>query len=163
MHLSELSTLTDANSVDGDYNSARMLPELTAHGAAQLTNSKYYGTAGMEALRAMLAHAENYGLKFAFLRDPYYEPLMAFAGWRKVDSLDHNTIEVWVKDDVPPAQPVEANYVPSQLEGLLWGVLPVGSSLLALFLIVAFPERRRLAEPIVFPSAHPETVMGGVK
>ena len=163
VHLSELSTLTSANTVDGDYNSARMLPELTAHGAAQLTNSKYYGTAGMEALREMLKHASKYGLKYTFLRDPYYEPLMAFSGWRKVDSLDHDTIQVWSKDDIPPAQPVEANYVPSQLEGWLWGILPVGSSLLALFAVIALPDRRRVAEPLVFPSSQPETVMGGVK
>jgi hypothetical protein len=161
--LSELSTLTDANTVDGDYNSARMLPELTAHGAAQLTNSKYYGTAGMEALREILRHSQKYGLKFVFVRDPYYRPLMAFAGWRNVDSLDHNTIEVWTKDDIPPAQPVEANYVPTALEGLLWGILPVGSSLLALFVVLVLPERRRLSEPLVFPSQQPETVMGGVK
>jgi len=161
--LSELSTLTDANTVDGDYNSARMLPELTAHGAAQLTNSKYYGTAGMEALREMMRHASKYGLKFVFVRDPFYEPLMAFAGWRKVDALDHDTISVWSKEDIPPAQPVEANYVPSQLEGLLWGILPVGSSLLALFAVLLLPERRRLSEPLVFPSAQPETAMGGVK
>ena len=162
--LSELSTLTDANTVDGDYNSARMLPELTAHGAAQLTNSKYYGTAGMEALREILKHAAKYGLKWTFVRDPYYEPLLAFAGWRKVDALDHNTVGVWSKDDIPPAQPVEANYMPSAFEGLLWGLAPVGSSLLALFTVLLLPDRRRAgSEPIAFPAPAPETAMGGVK
>ncbi len=161
--LSELSTLTDANTVDGDYNSARMLPELTAHGAAQLTNSKYYGTAGMEALREILKHSQKYGLKWVFVRDTYYEPLMAFAGWRKVDALDHNTISVWSKDDIPPAQPIEANYMPSAFEGLMWGIFPVGSSLLAIFTVLLLPERRRLSEPIVFRAPQPETAMGGVK
>src|SRR5258708_24555352 len=47
----QLSTYADASSVDGDYNSARLLPEMIRYCAAQLTNSKYYGTNGMEALR----------------------------------------------------------------------------------------------------------------
>jgi hypothetical protein len=58
---------------------------------------------------------------------------------------------------------VETNYMPSQLEGLLWGILPVGSSLFALFVALALPDSRRVAEPIVFPSPQPETAFGGVK
>ena len=162
-HLSQLSTMTDADTVDGEYNSARMLPELTAYGAAQLTNSKYYGTAGMEALRAILEHANKYGLKWVFVRDSYYEPLLAFAGWRQVDALDHGAVSVWSKDDVPPAQPVQANYVPSQWEGLMWGIFPVGSSILALFAVILLPERKRVADTIPFPAHAPETAVGGVK
>lgn len=163
-HLSELSVLTDAGTVDGDYNSARMLPEMTKYGAAQLTNSKYYGTNGMESLREMLKHADKYGIKWVFVRDSFYEPLLAFAGWRKVDALDYGAIGVWSKDDVPPAQPIESNYMPTRLEGLLWGTLPIGSSILALFLIIALPERRRLQQPISFPTPAAEPVaLRGVK
>ena len=163
-HISDLSRYTDAATVDGDYNSARLLPEMTKNGAAQLTNSKYYGTNGMEALREMLKHADRYGIKWIFVRDPYYEPLLAFAGWRHVDSLDQNTIGIWAKDDVPPAQPVGYNNPPAPWEGVLWGLLPVGSSLLALFLVVMLPERRPFASPIEFPSTAPETVaLRGVK
>ena len=39
-----LSARVRASSLDGDYNSARLLPEMTAYGAAQLYSSKYYGT-----------------------------------------------------------------------------------------------------------------------
>ncbi len=45
--LAKISTYTDAGSVDGDYNSARLLPEMTHYGSAQLTNAKFYGSAGM--------------------------------------------------------------------------------------------------------------------
>jgi len=38
--LGKVATYTSANSVDGDYNSARLLPEMTQYGSAQLTNSK---------------------------------------------------------------------------------------------------------------------------
>ena len=71
--------------------------------------------------------------------------------------LDHNTVSVWTRDDVPPAQPLEANYIPTRMEGLLWGTLPIGSSILALFLVIALPERRRIQEPIAFPAPAPET------
>jgi len=119
-----------------------MLPELTRNGAGALTSSKYFGEAGLEALRAMLAHADHYGLKWVFVRDRYYDPLLSFAGWRQVDSLEGNTIAVWSKDDVPPAMPVNAPQMPAPWEGLMWGTLPFGSSLLAI-LVLLLPEKRR--------------------
>ena len=86
--LAQVSTYTDASSVDGDYNSARLLPEMTHYGSAQLTNAKFYGSAGMASLRAMLEHANRYGLKYIFVHDRYYEPLLTFAGWRKTESFN---------------------------------------------------------------------------
>jgi hypothetical protein len=129
---------------------------MTEHGAAQFTNAKYYGTNGMTALRAILGHADRYGLKWIFVRDPYYRPLLAFAGWRLVDSLDGGNIQVWSKDAVPPAQPIEANVVPAPWEGLLWGTLPIGSSILALFLVLTLPDRKRALQPIAFPAPAPQ-------
>ena len=41
--VSRLATLSDAGSVDGVWNSGRTLPELTQHGGAELTNSKFFG------------------------------------------------------------------------------------------------------------------------
>ena len=161
--LSRLSTYTDAATVDGDYNSARMLPEMTKYGAAQLTNCKYYGANGIESLRAMLKHADKYGLKFVFVRDPFYEPLLAFAGWRRVDSLNGGDIGVWAKDDVPPAQPVDYNTPPAPWEGVLWGLLPIGSSLLALGLVLILPDRRKLEQPLEFPTPAESIYARGVK
>ena len=54
----------------------RMLPELTSNGAGSLSSSKYFGEAGLDALRAMLQHADQYGLKWVIVRDPYYDPLL---------------------------------------------------------------------------------------
>jgi uncharacterized membrane protein len=149
----EVSTYAKADSVDGDYNSARLLPEMTAYGAGQLYNSKYYGLAGMEALRAVLKHANQYGLKYVFVRDRYYEPLLAFAGWRKAETYDNGNITLWTKEDVPPAKELKfAAFQPSQMQGLLWGILPVACSLFALFLVVLVPERRPLANTLEFPA-----------
>ena len=142
--IARLAKMTDAGSVDGDWNSGRMLPELTRYGAAQLTNSKGFGEAGLDALRAMLRHADHYGLKWVFVRDHYYDPLLSFAGWRQVDTLEDNTITVWSKDGVPPATPLNAAQIPPRWQGLMWGILPFGSSLLAM-LVILIPEKKRQA------------------
>lgn len=149
--MDELSTYADAGSVDGTYNSARLLPELTEYGSAALTNSKYYGTNGMEALRSVLKHADRYGLKYIFVHDPYYEPLLAFAGWRQEESYDRGTIQLWVKEGVPPAHPTPYGTPPTVMEGLMWGTLPIGSSIVAMLLVLMFPDRRNKLEPIQFP------------
>jgi hypothetical protein len=140
--ISRLAVMTDAGSVDGEWNSGRMLPELTRYGGGALTSSKYFGRSGLDALRAMLTHADHYGLKWVFVRDHFYDPLLAFAGWRPVDSLEDQTITLWSKDGVPPATPVNAPQIPPHWEGLLWGTLPFGSSLLAI-LVLLLPEERR--------------------
>jgi len=140
--IARLAMMTDASSVDGEWNSGRMLPELTRYGAGALTSSKYFGEPGLDALRAMLMHADHYGLKWVFVRDPYYDPLLSFAGWRPVDNLEDKTITVWSKDGVPPAMPVNAPQIPPHWQGLMWGILPFGSSILAI-LVILLPERRR--------------------
>jgi hypothetical protein len=140
--ISRLAMMTDAGSVDGEWNSGRMLPELTHFGAGALTSSKYFGEAGLDALRAILTHADHYGLKWVFVRDHYYDPLLAFAGWRPVDNLEVGTITIWSKDGVPPATPINAPQMPPHWQGLMWGILPFGSSLLAI-LVVFIPERKR--------------------
>jgi hypothetical protein len=149
--MSEVGIYANASSVDGEYNSARLLPEMTQYGSAQLTNSKYYGTSGIESLRAVLKHADQYGLKWIFVRDPYYEPLLAFAGWRKTEVYDRGNVSLWVKDGIPPAHPTPYGQPPTALEGLLWGTLPIGSSIVALILMLVFPDRRRTRETIEFP------------
>jgi hypothetical protein len=140
--IARLAIMTDASSVDGEWNSGRTLPELTQFGGGALTSSKYFNKPGLDALRAILMHADNYGLKWVFVRDHYYDPLLSFAGWRQVDSLEDKTITVWSKDGVPPATPVNSAQMPPHWQGLMWGILPFGSSLLAIF-VVFIPERRR--------------------
>ena len=139
--IARLAVLTDASSVDGEWNSGRMLPELTEHGAGALTSSKYFGKSGLDALSAMLQHADRYGLKWVFMKDPYYEPLLVFSGWRRVDDLENRSITIWTRDSVPPATPIDSPQRPLGWEGILWGILPIGSSVLAM-LLVLIPSRR---------------------
>lgn len=158
--ISRLAVLTDASSVDGEWNSGRMLPELTQHGAGALTSSKYFGKSGIDALRAILEHADRYGLKWVFSRDPYYEPLLVFAGWRKVDYLENSTITVWSKEDVPPATPLNAPQIPPPWQGLMWGFLPIGSSVVAM-LAVLIPGRRSVEERLPQPARGTEDLALG--
>jgi hypothetical protein len=149
--LARVSTYTDASSVDGDYNSARLLPEMTHYGSAQLTNAKFYGSAGMASLRAMLEHANRYGLKYIFVHDRYYEPLLTFAGWRKTETFEGGQISAWSKDDVPPAHRIESDAIPPAWMGLLWGTLPIGVSVLAIFLVLFLPARQQVRRVIESP------------
>ena len=149
--LAQVSTYTDASSVDGDYNSARLLPEMTRYGSAQLTNAKFYGSAGMASLRAMLEHANRYGLKYIFVHDSYYEPLLTFAGWRKTETFNNGDITTWSKDDVPPAHRIESDAIPPAWMGLMWGTIPIGISVLAMFLEILLPVRRRAPRLVESP------------
>jgi hypothetical protein len=154
--ISRVAMMTNATSVDGEWNSGRMLPELTGHGGGALTSSKYFGESGLDALRAVLMHADHYGLKWVFVRDHYYDPLLSFAGWRPVDSLEDKTITVWSKDGVPPATPLNVAQMPPHWQGLLWGLLPIGSSIMAiLILLIPAGRRRELREE--YPGSMEET------
>jgi hypothetical protein len=158
--ISRLAMLTNAGSVDGEWNSGRTLPELTEHGGAALTNSKFFGKTGLDALRAMLDHADHYGLKWVLVKDPYYDPLLSFAGFRHVDDLEDKTISIWSKEGAPPAVPLNTPLIPPQWQGVMWGTLPFGSSLLAL-LVLFIPDRRRPADEEIGSSAAAENLEPG--
>jgi hypothetical protein len=149
--LPKVSTYTDAPSVDGEYNSARLLPEMTSYGAAQLTSAKFFGTAGMDSLRAMLKHANRYGLKYIFVHDSYYEPLLVFAGWRQIETYDGGTITVWSKDDVPPARKIESDAVPAPWEGVLWGILPISTAFLSVLFLIVLPDSQPKPRVLILP------------
>lgn len=150
--LAKVSTYANANSVDGDYNSARLLPEMTQHGSAQLTNAKYYGASGMDSLRDMLKHANRYGLKYIFVHDPYYEPLLTFSGWRKIEAYGSGDITAWSKDDVPPAHEIVSDAMPARWEGLMWGILPIGCSGLVILLELLWPASKKVLKTAGAPA-----------
>ena len=140
--LSVLARLTNANSVDGEWNSGRMLPELMMYGGAQLTAARYNGQGGMDSLHAILRHADRYGIKWVFSLDHAYDPLLYFTGWIRVGSLDDNTITIWSKMNVPPATPRSAAQIPPAWQGIEWGTLPFGSSLLAILVLLILKDKR---------------------
>jgi hypothetical protein len=133
---------SNANTIDGNYGGGKLLPELEPFGGLRLNDARNYGADGMEALRAVLKHANQYGLKYIFVRDRYYEPLLAFAGWRQLESYDNGNVTLWGKEDVPAARWAEPSAQVPALQRTLWGTLPIGISLLALISMFIFAGRR---------------------
>jgi hypothetical protein len=92
---------------------------------------------------------------------------MVFAGWRRVDNLEDRTIYVWSKDGVPPATPLNAPQMPSHWQGLMWGILPIGSSILAMLFLLIPDERKRYqpqadAEAVRQPAGSEDLVLGRI-
>jgi hypothetical protein len=137
---------------------------MTAYGSAQLHNSKYFGTPGMESLRAVLKHANQYGLRYIFVRDRYYEPLLAFAGWRQAETYDDGLVTLWTKDDVPPAHKLDfGGWAPPRWQGILWGILPISTSILSFAIVMFLPDRRRVQPALQFPVAPVEVALREAK
>lgn len=119
-----LSTQSNALSVDGNYHSARRLPELTVRAVERLENAKYKGVEGIGALQQFLFDAEKYHLKFIFSNDKFYDPLLYFAGWERVQRLE-NGIVLWQKTDVSPIPAYTLTKKFPQYQVLMWGILPI--------------------------------------
>ena len=157
--MSEIACYTNAPSIDGEYNSGRTLPEMTLYGSAQLSSAKFYQTEGMMALSAILRHANRYGLRYVFVADEYYAPLLTFAGWRQIDAYNHGAVTVWVNPSVPYATPIPSPLRPPRWQGIMWGTLPVGISLLTL--IIALLQAKTAARATAGVKHGTDDMVGG--
>ncbi|MDP5043799.1 MAG: hypothetical protein NWQ06_02335, partial [Leeuwenhoekiella sp.] len=125
-----LSAQTDAMTVDGNYHSARRLPELTTRAIERLENSKFRGVEGIGSLQQFLTVPEKYNLKYVFSNDKFYDPILYFAGWQRLGLLE-NGIMVWEKLGVPPlAEILPKDDIPLFLI-LMWGIIPLLTVLIA--------------------------------
>lgn len=128
-----LSANTRALSVDGNYHSARRLPELTTRAIERLENSKFKGIEGIGSLQQFLTVPEKYSLKFIFSNDKFYDPILYYCGWQLVQQLE-NGIMVWEKLNVPPIATLIAKEDVAIYQKIMWGTLPVLSLLIVLLL-----------------------------
>jgi hypothetical protein len=144
--MSKIACYTNAPSIDGEYNSARTLPEMTRHGVGQLSSAKHYHTEGMLALSEILRHAPRYGLKYIFVHDSYYEPLLTFAGWRQIDSFNNGETTVWTTIGIPPATKIPSPLRPPRWQGIMWGTIPFGCSLATIVLAFVFRKKNNEQE-----------------
>ena len=157
--LSKIACYTDAPSIDGEYNSGRTLPEMTKHGAGQLSSSKFYGSEGMLALSEILRHSARYGVRYIFVADPYYEPLLTFGGWHQIDTYNYGKISVWVNPSVPYAQPIPSPLRPPSWQGIMWGIVPVGISLFTIAIALMRAKKAlRASREVMAPSSEAEDV-----
>ena len=128
-----LSAQTNAMTVDGNYHSARRLPELTTRAIERLENSKFRGVEGIGSLQQFLTVPEKYNLKYIFSNDKFYDPILYFCGWQRLQQLE-NGIMVWEKLNVPPLSSILPKEDVAQWLKLMWGIVPILTVLLA-FLI----------------------------
>ncbi len=128
-----LSAQTNAMTVDGNYHSARRLPELTTRAIERIENSKFRGVEGIGSLQQFLTVPEKYHLKYIFSNDKFYDPILYFCGWQRLQQLE-NGIMVWEKLNIPPVPAIiPKEDVPIFLK-IMWGTIPISTVLIA-FLI----------------------------
>ncbi len=119
-----LAANTTAKSIDGNYHSARRVPELTSRAIERLENSKFNGVEGLGSLQQFLTIPEKYHLKYIFSNDKFYDPLLHYCGWHRVQRLE-NGIMVWEKQDIKPLPPELPMKVIPQYQKIMWGTLPL--------------------------------------
>lgn len=130
-----LSAQTNAMTVDGNYHSARRLPELTTRPIERLENSKFQGVAGIGSLQQFLTTPEKYNLKYIFSNDKFYDPILFFCGWQRLPPLE-NGIMVWEKLNVPPLSSILPKDDVSRILKIMWGVIPFLTVIIAFILNV---------------------------
>lgn len=138
-----LSAQTNALSVDGNYHSARRLPELTTRPIERLENSKFKGIAGIGSLQQFLTVPEKYNLKYIFSNDKFYDPILYFCGWQRLRQLE-NGIMVWEKLNVPPLSSILPKEDVSTWQKMLWGVVPILTLIIAFVVNIQLLLRRAL-------------------
>jgi len=125
-----LSAQTQAMTVDGNYHSARRLPELTTKAVERLENSKYRGIEGIGSLQQFLTVPEKYNLKYVFSNDKFYDPILFFCGWQRLRQLE-NGIMVWEKLNVPPLSSILPKDEVPTYQKLMWGLIPITTAIVA--------------------------------
>lgn len=134
-----LSANSLAATVDGNYHSARRLPELTTRPIERLENAKFSGDEGLASLNDFLTNAEKYSLKYVFSNDRYYDPLLYYLGWSRTIRLE-NGIMVWEKGNISTIKPVTPKEIAPVLKKA-WGILPVSSIVLAFCMTMLYLYR----------------------
>ncbi|SEB50631.1 hypothetical protein SAMN04489761_1101 [Tenacibaculum sp. MAR_2009_124] len=120
-----LSLQTQALTVDGNYHSARRLPELTTKAVERLENSKFRGIEGIGSLQQFLANPDKFNLKYIFSKDKFYDPILYFTGWEKLSYLE-NGIMVWEKKNVNPLPVILTKIDTPLYQKVIWSFVPMG-------------------------------------
>ncbi len=126
-NVSALSMKHPAETLDGNYNFGRRIPELNQAPIALLDDAKYYGEPGIDALAKVLLDPRKYGLKVVFLRDQYYTPLLEASGWHLVEHLSQG-VDVWEAGlDIAPRSPYAVSPWHRPWAQWIWSVMPLSS------------------------------------
>ncbi len=158
-----LSAQTSASTVDGNYHSARRLPELTSRAVERLENSKYRGIEGIGSLQQFLTVPEKFHLKYVFSNDKFYDPLLYFTGWHRLSLLE-NGITVWEKAGIAPLPRVLPKDDVPLFQKLMWGIIPFSTVVISLILYLGtmwfFSFKRKEEQQLFIYENGPETRKG---
>jgi 4-amino-4-deoxy-L-arabinose transferase-like glycosyltransferase len=134
-----LSYMTAATTIDGPYFTARAVPELQASGIGMLDYALWWDPSGTQ-LRRALAASDSYGIRWAFVAEPKYEPYLFEAGYRRIASRPDG-VEIWENEAAPRvALSARAFGTPDPL-GVMWGTVPL--TLLACVILLMVIRQRR--------------------
>jgi hypothetical protein len=133
-----LASLTRAGTIDGSYFTARAVPELSESGIGTLDSALWADPSGI-ALRHALGAADRYSIRWAFVREPRYGSFLVAAGFHFMTWLPDG-IGLWEKPDAPPLPAGALDFGGPDLQGILWGSLPL--SLCLAGLVLAFMQHR---------------------
>ncbi|AUC15232.1 hypothetical protein BTO06_08815 [Tenacibaculum sp. SZ-18] len=146
-----LASQTNATTVDGNYHSARRLPELTTRPIERLENSKFKGVAGIGSLQQFLTVPEKYNLKYIFSNDKFYDPILYFCGWQRIPPLE-NGIMVWERLNINPLSTILPRDEVDNWENILWGIIPFTTVIVAfMFNIIPLFKNKLRMKPKVIP------------
>jgi hypothetical protein len=155
-----LGTMTTATTIDGTYYTARRLPVLASSGIGLLDSALWWDPSG-RVLRRVLADANRYSIRWAFVVDPHYAPYLSAAGFTREGSL-RGGIQVWDNTSAPPVPAPALSYGGPDLQGVLWGTLPLTAFTLVLLLVGVRLANARVAmaarwapAPLSRPRAQP--------
>ncbi len=118
-----LSAQTTAAQIDGNYHSARRLPEMTTTPVERLEGAKFSGIPGLGSLQQFINVPDKYNLKYIFSNDQFYDPLLFFYGWHKIQLLE-NGIAVWERADIPVLPEVLPRKEIPFYQRVMFGILP---------------------------------------
>ncbi|WP_445382576.1 hypothetical protein [Robiginitalea sp. IMCC43444] len=138
-----LSAQTNAMTVDGNYHSARRLPELTTRAIERLENSKFRGVEGIGSLQQFLTVPEKYHLKYIFSNDKFYDPILYFCGWQRLQQLE-NGIMVWERLNVSPLPKIIPKESVNDFLKIMWGIIPLATLVLAFICNIQLRWWRRI-------------------
>src|SRR5262249_9760873 len=130
--VAQLGYLVDGATLDGGYYSARTLPELTQSGIEQIDYALWLDGSGT-TVRRILARADDFSLRWAFIREERYLPFLEQAGFRPKQILPGG-VQVWENPSAPPLAADAMRFGSPDAAGLLWGTLPPLTLLSALAL-----------------------------
>ena len=148
-----LGTMTPATTIDGTYYTARRVPVLARSGIGMLDAALWWDPSGT-TLRRALAVANHYSIRWAFVLDPRYGSYLHAAGFVPREPLPGG-IEVWENPTAPRLPAAALRFGVPDVQGVLWGTLPLASFALVLLLAAVQsvagllePNRKRWTTPV---------------